>query len=92
MPQNNENNRCMHNEEGTCMEILTGTDNTNNSNKLSLSIFSYTVPASSGMVSSSPDVPDVPSAKRITRFIHICASFATQSVLNGYLHDPTFSL
>ena len=41
----------MHNEEVTCMEILPGTDNTNNSNKLL----------------SSPDVLDVPSPKRITR-------------------------
>ena len=33
----------MHNEEGICMEILPGTDNTNNyySNKLSSSIFPY---------------------------------------------------
>jgi len=37
----NENKRCIHNKEGTCVEILTGTDNTNNSNKLSSSIFSY---------------------------------------------------
>ena len=31
----------MHNEEGICTEILPGTDNTNNSNKLSSSIFPH---------------------------------------------------
>ena len=61
----------MHNEEGACMEILQETDNTNNI------IINFFLPASSGMVSSSPDVPDVldvPSAKRITRFhTHVCS-------------------
>ena len=34
----------------------------------------FSLPASSGMVSSSPDVPDVPSVKRITTFhTHVCS-------------------
>ena len=36
-----ENKRCMHNEERICTEILPETDKTNNSNKLSSSIFLY---------------------------------------------------
>ena len=63
------------------MEILQETDNANNI------IISFFLPASSGMVSSSPDVPDVldvSSDKRITRF-HTRVFFAIHSLLNhGY--------
>ena len=81
----------MHNE--ACLEILQETDNTNNI------IISFFLPASSGMVSSSPDVPDVldvPSAKRITRFhTHVCSlPFIQCSIMDTvYLKcSKTFSI
>jgi len=78
------NKRCMHNEEGTCMEILLGPDNTTVVLVINYHHQFFSLPASSDMVSSPNDVPDVSSAKRITRF-HTCVFFAIDSVLNGYL-------
>ena len=77
----------MHNEEGTCMEILLGPDNTTVVIVINYHHQCFSLLALSGMISSSPDVPDildVPSAKRITRF-HTRVFFGIYSVLNGYL-------
>ena len=74
----------MHNVEGTCMEILLGPDNTTVVIVINYHHQFFSLPASSGRVSSSPDVPDVSSAKRITQF-HTHVFFGIHSVLNGYL-------
>jgi len=63
------------------MEILLGPDNTTVVLVINYHHQFFSLPASSDMVSSSPDVS---SAKRITRF-HTCVFFAIDSVLNGYL-------
>ena len=70
------------------MEILLGPDNTTVVIVINYHHQFFSLPASSGRVSSSPDVPDVldvPAAKRIREdFLHMCVlchSFSAQWIL-----------